>query len=309
MAKITRILFLAANPKDTVQLQLTKEYKQIDEELQKSRLRDKFDLQHRQEVSVRELQPLLLRFVPQIVHFSGHGSPESALVFQNEDGKSEIAPPAALAKLFGLLNSDEKIIQCVVLNACYAEGQAEAIAKYVPCVVGMSTAISDKAAIIFAASFYRGLGFGQSVNNSFELARNDIALLNIPEEATPRLKYAPGVDPAKVYLTGKSLSEKRIEEKGMDQLTQELSVADRKYVKTIEAAMMSNYNLYLQVYPTLRDEVNEITKAQTELQLKKIVKQMCSDLNNIIDYLAGRGYRPDNESYAAIKSICEQHEE
>ena len=67
--------------------------------------------------------------------------------------------------------------------------------------VGMSNAISDEAAIKFAASFYRPLGFGQSVNSAFLFGCNDIGLQNIPEEATPKLKYAPGVDPAKVYLT------------------------------------------------------------------------------------------------------------
>jgi hypothetical protein len=198
--QIIHVLFLAANPKDTQQLQLNKEYKRIDEELQKSTERDKFDLQQRQEVSVTELQELFLRFKPQIVHFSGHGSQESALVFQNEDGGSQIAPPSALTKLFDIINRDKKIIQCVVLNACYAERQAKAISKYVPCVIGMSTAISDVAAIKFAASFYRGLGYGRSVNDAFDFGCNDIALQNIPEESTPRLKYAPGVDPAKVYL-------------------------------------------------------------------------------------------------------------
>jgi len=207
--QMIHILFLAANPKDTQQLQLNKEYKRIDDELQKSRDRDKFELQQRQEVAVTELQSLLLRFEPEIVHFSGHGSPESALVFQSADGNAEIIPPIALANLFSLVNSDKKKIQCVVLNACYAERQAEAIAKYVPCVIGMSTAISDEAAIVFAASFYRGLGYGRSVNNAFELGRNDILLQNIPEEATPKLKYAPGVDPAKVFLT-KTLSGKRV---------------------------------------------------------------------------------------------------
>jgi hypothetical protein len=172
-----------------------------DEELQKSKERDKFDVQQRQEVSVGELQPLLLRFEPGIVHFSGHGSEESALVFQNEQGNTEIAPPSPLTNLFQIINSDEKIIQCVVLNACYSERQAEAISKYVPCVVGMSNAISDEAAIKFAASFYRALGFGRSVNSSFLFGCNDIGLQNIPEEATPKLKYSPGVDPAKVYLT------------------------------------------------------------------------------------------------------------
>jgi hypothetical protein len=62
-----RILFLAANPSDTQQLNLTQEVNSIDEELQKARERDAFDLEQRHAVSLSDLQGLLLRFEPQIV--------------------------------------------------------------------------------------------------------------------------------------------------------------------------------------------------------------------------------------------------
>jgi hypothetical protein len=120
-------------------------------------------------------------------------------VLQKEDGNAEIVPPDALTNLFRIVNNQKKI-QCVILNACYAEKQAEAIAKYVPCTIGMSTAISDTAAMKFATSFYRGLGYGRSVNDAFELGCNELAIEGIPEESTPRLKYAPDVDPSKIYL-------------------------------------------------------------------------------------------------------------
>lgn len=188
MATRIRILFLAANPKDTPQLQLANEINRIDEELLKARLRDQFELEQRHEVRVSQLQELLLRFSPQIVHFSGHGTEESGLVFVDEHGRSQLAPPIALTNLFRIIKGDKEILKCVVLNACYAERQAEAIAKYVPCVIGMSDAISDEAAIRFAASFYRGLGYGQSINDAFELGRNELAFQNISEEAIPKLK-------------------------------------------------------------------------------------------------------------------------
>lgn len=116
-----QILFLAANPKNTGELNLTKEIKRIDEELLKSKNRDEFELQQRHAVSISDLQELLLRFRPNIVHFSGHGSQESALVFESENGNAEITPPASLANLFGIVNKDKKNLQCVVLNACYSE--------------------------------------------------------------------------------------------------------------------------------------------------------------------------------------------
>jgi hypothetical protein len=203
-AQIINVLFLASNPQNTAQLNLVREVNRIDEELLKAKNRDQFTLKQEYAVSVSDLQALLLRYRPNIVHFSGHGSEQSALIFENGAGDMEIAPPPALTNLFSIVNNDEKNIQCVVLNACYSEKQAEAISRYIPCVIGMSAAISDEAAIKFSASFYRGLGYGESVNTAFELGCNDIAIHNIPEEATPRLKYAPGIDPSKVFLTNAS---------------------------------------------------------------------------------------------------------
>jgi hypothetical protein len=75
----------------------------------------------------------------------------------------------------------------VVLNACFSEVQAEAIARYVPYVLGMSQAIGDLAAIEFAKGFYGALFEGRSVKDAFALGKNLIALKNIPETQTPVL--------------------------------------------------------------------------------------------------------------------------
>lgn len=96
MVALTRILFLAANPTDKSQLQLVNEINRIDEELLKAGLRVQFELEQRHEVRISQLQELLLRFNPQIVHFTGHGKEESALVFIDEQNRSQVVPPAAL---------------------------------------------------------------------------------------------------------------------------------------------------------------------------------------------------------------------
>ena len=63
-----------------------------------------------------------------------------------------------------------------MLNACYSEAQAQAIAKHIDCVVGMTTAVGDDAAIDFATAFYRALGYGRDVQTAFDLGTNQIAL-------------------------------------------------------------------------------------------------------------------------------------
>ena len=74
-----------------------------------------------------------------------------------------------------------------MLNACYSRPQAEALAQTIDCTVGMNRPIGDEAAIVFAASFYRAIGFGRSVKEAFELGKAALLLEGIPEDQTPEL--------------------------------------------------------------------------------------------------------------------------
>jgi hypothetical protein len=91
-----------------------------------------------------------------------------------------------------------------VLNACYSEKQAQAIAQHIDCVIGMSKAIGDAAAISFAAAFYQALGYGRSVKAAFDLGCAQIDLENLDEQDTPKL-LAINTDPASItFVTDNS---------------------------------------------------------------------------------------------------------
>jgi hypothetical protein len=51
----------------------------------------------------------------------------------------------------------------------------------------MMRVIGDDAAIIFAASFYRAIGFGRSVKDAFDQGKAALMLEGIHEEQTPDL--------------------------------------------------------------------------------------------------------------------------
>jgi hypothetical protein len=139
------ILFLSANPAQTDPLDLIKECNLINQKLRSSAGRELFKLEQRHDISIKWLIEELLNYNPQILHFSGHGSEKSALIFKNENnGRIEQVPPSALSRLFKVLG---KKIDLVFLNACYTEKQARAIAEHVNCVIGMSDAIPDDTAI------------------------------------------------------------------------------------------------------------------------------------------------------------------
>jgi hypothetical protein len=178
------ILFLAANPKGTPPWRLDQELRDIGEGLQRAQKRDQFKLEQRMAVRHHDIQRAMLDLSPQIVHFSGHGAGESGLVFEDEIGNAKMVDGDALAALFELF-ADK--LNCVVLNGCYSEIQAQAIAQYIPCVIGMNKAIGDEAAIAFAVGFYDALGAGRDVKFAFKLGCASIRLEGIPEYPIPKL--------------------------------------------------------------------------------------------------------------------------
>lgn len=198
MGKPVKILVLATNPEETDPLRLDKEVRSIDQALRQSRFRDKFQLDQQWAVRVSDLQPLLLRYKPDIVHFSGHGSESSEIILEDSEGNSKPVPASALSRLFSLLKDN---IQCVVLNACYSEVQAEAIAQHINCVIGMSQAIGDDAAISFSGAFYGALGDGRDVKTAFELGCNQINLEDLDDQDTPKLKSVKGKTEEMIFVT------------------------------------------------------------------------------------------------------------
>ncbi len=185
------ILILAANPKGTPQVRLDEEVRDIGEGLQRAKHREEFILEQKWAVRPRDIQRAMLDINPSIVHFSGHGTEGEGLVFEDETGSSKLVDGEALAGLFELF---EEQLKCVVLNGCYSEVQAEAIAQHVNYVIGMKKAIGDKAAIEFAVGFYDALGSGKPVEFAYKFGCAAIRLAGIPEQLTPVLKKKPNIE-------------------------------------------------------------------------------------------------------------------
>ncbi|WP_448271261.1 CHAT domain-containing protein [Nostoc sp. DSM 114160] len=179
------ILILASSPVDEARLRLDKEVREIDEGLRRSQKRDQFRLEKRGAIRTDDIRRALLDTRPQIVHFCGHGAGDEGLVIEDEEGKSKLVSTEALASLFELFAED---VECVLLNACLSEVQANAIVQHINYVIGMSDSVGDTAAIKFATGFYDALGAGKSIEIAYKFGCNAIQLENIPEHLTPKLK-------------------------------------------------------------------------------------------------------------------------
>ena len=183
--KVIIILFLSADPTSASRLRLGEEFREINVQLRLAMQRDHFKLALPQlSLRPKDISGALLNEQPQIVHFSGHGISEGALCFENEIGQAHLVQPEAVAALFEQFASQ---VKCVVLNACYSEIQANAIAKHIDFVIGMNQVIGDKAAIAFAIGFYQALGAGRTIEEAYKLGCVQIQLQGIPEHLTPVL--------------------------------------------------------------------------------------------------------------------------
>ena len=182
--KRVSILFLAAEPTDTVRLRLGLEIREIQEKIQLSKSRELFSFAQRMSVRPVDISQALLDIEPNIVHFSGHGTSTGALCFESQDGSIQLVSGDILSALFAQFS---KQVQCIVLNACYSEIQAQALVKHVNYVIGMNNSISDKAAIAFAIGFYQALGANRSIENAYQLGCVQIGLQGISERQTPIL--------------------------------------------------------------------------------------------------------------------------
>jgi hypothetical protein len=167
----TRILVLAANPIDTQRLRLDKEVREIENGLARSEQRDEFVLKQVLAPRQKEVRRAMLDFKPNIVHFCGHGGGQDGIAFEDDYGNTRLVSGEALAGFFELFSDS---VECVLLNACYSEVQAEAIQQQIKFVIGMNEAISDTAAIEFAVAFYDAIGAGKTIEFGYKLACNTL---------------------------------------------------------------------------------------------------------------------------------------
>ena len=263
------ILILAANPKDTPRLRLDQEVREIDNGLQRARRRDEFILEPKLAPRPADVRRAMLDLKPNIVHFCGHGAGEDGIAFEDELGKTKLVGAEALADFFELFSDS---VECVVLNACYSEVQAEAIAQKVEYVVGMKKDIEDAAAIEFAVAFYDALGAGEDIEFAHKLACNAIQWAGLPEHLTPVLRGYSQVTRPKTNICLPDLRELFSNFQSEKSLSQQFSYILEILVKVLEMT------LQLFIASTVRSYERAIVDEPTEY-LKKVkpIKKIISE--------------------------------
>lgn len=180
-----RIAFLSANPIGTKHLrQLEIEMRSIKRELLSSGGEKIYDLQVFPAATIKDLQEILLNYRPNLLHFSGHGSPNGIILWDDDLNNRRTIKSEALSNLFKLFSNE---IACVFLNSCYSESQAKAIREHIPSVIGMSSKIQDKVAAEFSVAFYKSLSAGRSIQFSYNFAKLSLNLYDLPDSDIPKI--------------------------------------------------------------------------------------------------------------------------
>ncbi len=136
-------------------------------------------------LQAEDIQQEINQFKPNVIHFSGHGK-EDALALSNSHDKADWVDIETLRGLFKIIATH---VECVVLNACYSEAQAEIIAEYIDCVIGMKFKIGDIAAEKFSTGFYTALFNGDDYATAYQYGCQAIRLAGMTDQGTiPVLK-------------------------------------------------------------------------------------------------------------------------
>jgi hypothetical protein len=196
MSTAINILFLSANPKKALRVDVEEAMHAIEQNVRASDHRDSLIFQPALASRPDDLLQMLNQHRPHIVHFSGTGS-EKGLSFVGADGRVRPVSPKALTNLFAILKDN---IQLIFLDACYSPVQAQALAAIIDCVITMKATLTNESRIAFASSFYRAIGFGRSIQEAFEQGKTSLLLENLPGDDIPELLHKGNIDPGQIVL-------------------------------------------------------------------------------------------------------------
>lgn len=173
------VLFVSANPTNTVRIQIDKVKKVIQSTFDHLGNR-KFELRDSPAATVSDLHNELLKYKSKVVHLAMHGNIAGGIAFEKDNNDPSFRNVDSFAEIFEGIGT-----QLVILQSCYSAEEAEYLLRYVDFVIGMSDVIKDEHATAFAEGFYQGYLNGLSFKESFYAGKKRIRIHNISGESLP----------------------------------------------------------------------------------------------------------------------------
>ncbi|MBN1877349.1 MAG: SUMF1/EgtB/PvdO family nonheme iron enzyme [Anaerolineae bacterium] len=195
-----RILGMVVSPSGLAALKVDLEKQRVEEALRELRAAGLVELTWLEGQTWRDLHRAIRREAWHIFHFIGHGGFDRArdtgfLALADERGQVWRLGAVELGRLL----ANHRALRLALLNACegahgseqdiYASTTATLVQRGIPAVVAMQYAITDRAAIEFARTFYEAVADGLPVDAALVEARVavSLAVTNTVEWGTPVL--------------------------------------------------------------------------------------------------------------------------
>lgn len=178
-------------------LALDEEARSIGEKLRASEYRDAVSFQTRWAVRPGDILQAINELRPTVVHFSGHGTPADALVLQDDHGNPKHVSKEGIVSAIAVGSESVKL---VFFNTCFSYNQAQACVENVDAAIGMTRAIGDQGACVFASQFYSAIGFGHSISKAFKQAKAALMMEDLTQGDIPELHLKEGLTEEELTL-------------------------------------------------------------------------------------------------------------
>jgi tetratricopeptide (TPR) repeat protein len=190
-----RILGMVASPNDLPLLDVAREKRRVEEAVGELQAKGLVTLTWLKGQTWRDLQGAMRRGPWHVFHFVGHGGAGYVALVDEGSGKTRRLKAMHLGRLL----ADHRKLRLALLNVCegargnewdiFSSTAALLVRRGIPAVLAMQHAITDRAAIEFASSFYEALADGMPVDASVGEARKAISFSvnNTLEWGTPVL--------------------------------------------------------------------------------------------------------------------------
>lgn len=186
-----KILFLAANPKETTALSLDEECREVSYRIHMAKHRDHMKLVSRWAARGEDLIQALREEEPQVIHFSGREA-STGLVLEDPQGNVQPITPEALLAIFQAIPTKPRL---AVFNARDSLPLATAAIEVLEAAIGLEHPVEGGLAITYAAALYGTLAFGRRLLDGHDLAVAQLRHDHIPVKPQPNLLVRPGQDP------------------------------------------------------------------------------------------------------------------
>lgn len=190
------VLFMASDP-GTNKLALDEEARSIGEKIRASDHRDAVNFQTRWAVRPMDILQAINELQPTVVHFSGHGTSEDALVLQDDQRRPKHISKEGIVSAIAFGSDSVKL---VFFNTCFSFNQAQSCAEKVIAAIGMNREIGDEAARVFSSQFYSGIGFGHSIPKAFAQAKSALMMEDLSQANIPELHLMEGLSDEQLTL-------------------------------------------------------------------------------------------------------------